>query len=143
MFLKSLVAKNPRFLESVVQLHQAGRILPNSYVIDLDALQHNTRHLMAEAKQHDLAVYAMTKQLGRAPGALDAITAGGADGFVAVDMDCARPIIANGHRFWPKPPKCPAGMRSRCKSTLPALRLRQFYNFWPMLVPPKWSQDTA
>ena len=41
----------------------------------------------------------MSKQLGRAGGALDAITRGGADGYVAVDMACARPIVAGGHRL--------------------------------------------
>lgn len=99
MFLKSLIAKNPKFLEAVVSLHQSGEIPANSYVIDLDALAANTRHLSAAAKAKGLTVYAMTKQLGRAPGALDAITEGGADGYVAVDMDCTRPISANGHRL--------------------------------------------
>lgn len=99
MFLKSLIAKNPKFLEAAVSLHQSGEIPANSYVIDLDALAANTRHLSAAAKAKGLTVYAMTKQLGRATGALDAITEGGADGYVAVDMDCARPISANGHRI--------------------------------------------
>ena len=99
MFLKSLIRRNPEFLEAVVRLHQEGKILPNSYVIDLDVLQRNTRQLVNEAKSKNLVVYAMTKQLGRAPGALDAITAGGVDGYVAVDMDCARPIISNGHHL--------------------------------------------
>ena len=99
MFLKSLIAKNPKFLEAAVSLHQSGEIPANSYVIDLDTLAANTRHLSAAAKAKGLKVYAMTKQLGRAPGALDAITEGGADGYVAVDMDCARPISANGHRL--------------------------------------------
>ena len=99
MFLKSLIARNPRFLEAVVSLHQSGEIPANSYAIDLDTLAANTRRLSAAAKAKGLTVYAMTKQLGRAPGALDAITEGGADGYVAVDMDCARPISANGHRI--------------------------------------------
>jgi len=58
----------------------------------------NTRHMAAEAHRRDLTVYAMSKQVGRAPGALAAITRGGADGYVAVDMGCARPISANGHK---------------------------------------------
>ena len=41
----------------------------------------------------------MTKQVGRAPGVLDAITKAGVDGYVAVDMGCARPIAANGHNL--------------------------------------------
>ena len=99
MFLRSLLRKNPAFVEAVVALHQAGSIPANSYVIDLDAVAANTSHLMDEAKKLGLTVYAMTKQLGRAPGVLDAITGAGVDGYVAVDMACARPISANGHNL--------------------------------------------
>ncbi len=97
MFLEGLVRRNRAFLEAAVRLHQANRIPANSYVLDLDAVQSNTRHLTSEARRRGLTVYAMSKQVGRAPGALSAITAGGADGYVAVDMGCARPIAANGH----------------------------------------------
>ena len=97
MFLESLLARNRPFVEACIRLHQEGRIPPNSYVVDLDTLEENTRHLTDQAHQLGLKVYAMTKQLGRAGGTLDAITAGGADGYVAVDMDCARPIAAGGH----------------------------------------------
>ena len=74
MFLKPLLTKNPRFVEAAITLHRAGAIPANSYVIDLDTVAANTRALMAEARLHHLTVYAMTKQIGRAPGALDAIT---------------------------------------------------------------------
>ncbi len=99
MFLSSLVKRNRPFVEATIRLHQEGCIPPNSYVIDLDALESNTRILTSEAHRLGLKVYAMTKQLGRAGGALDAITAGGVDGYVAVDMDCARPIVEGGHRL--------------------------------------------
>jgi len=99
VFLQSLLRKNPTFMEAVVALHQAGSIPANSYVIDLDAVAANTSHLMDEAKKLGLTVYAMTKQLGRAPGVLDAMSGAGVDGFVAVDMTCARPISTNGHKL--------------------------------------------
>ena len=99
MFLRSLLDKNPAFVEAVVALHQAGSIPANSYAIDLDALATNTSHIMDEAKNLGLTVYAMTKQLGRAPGALDAISVAGVDGYVAVDMACSRPIATNGHNL--------------------------------------------
>ena len=97
MFLRSLLQRNPRFVEAAVELHQAGLIPPNSYVVDLDVLRSNTEGLCRTARDLGLTVYAMTKQIGRAPAALDAIDAGGADGFVAVDMACARPIARAGH----------------------------------------------
>lgn len=99
MFLQSLLHKNPAFVETVVALHQSGSIPANSYAIDLDAISANTSHLMGEARALGLTVYAMTKQLGRAPGVLDAMTGAGVDGYVAVDMGCARPIAANGHNL--------------------------------------------
>ena len=99
MFLESLLARNRAFLEASVSLHQDNLIPANSYVLDLDTLESNARHMTTEAHRRQLKVFAMTKQFGRAPGALETITRAGADGYVAVDMACARPIVANGHKL--------------------------------------------
>ena len=99
MFLRSLLERNPRFVEAAVGLHQAGRIPANSCVLDLDAIEANTAGLCRQARRLGLTVYAMSKQIGRAPGALAAMTAGGVDGYVAVDMACARPIARHGHNL--------------------------------------------
>ena len=99
MFLRSLLDRNPQFVQAAVELHQAGRIPANSCVLDLDTVESNTAVVCRRARRLGLTVYAMTKQVGRAPGALSAMAAGGADGFVAVDMACARPIVSNGHRL--------------------------------------------
>ncbi len=99
MFLKPLLERNPQFVQTAVELHQAGRIPANSCVLDLDAIEDNAAGLCREARRLGLTVYAMTKQIGRAPAALTAMTAGGVDGFVAVDMACARPIVRHGHRL--------------------------------------------
>ena len=99
MFLNTLITRNRAFLEASVRLHQDNLIPANSYVLDFDALEANTRLMSAEAHRRGLKVYAMSKQVGRAAGALRAITDAGADGYVAVDMACARPIVANGHRL--------------------------------------------
>ncbi|MCY4423436.1 MAG: alanine racemase [Acidimicrobiaceae bacterium] len=99
MFLRSLTERNPRLVQAAIELHQAGEIPANSCVLDLDATESNTAGLCRQAHRLGLTVYAMTKQLGRAPGVLAAMAAGGVDGFVAVDMACARPIVANGHRL--------------------------------------------
>ena len=99
MFLKPLLERNPRFVQTAVELHQAGRIPANSCVLDLDAVEANAAGMCREARRLGLTVYAMTKQIGRAPGALAAMTAGGVDGYVAVDMACARPIVGHGHRL--------------------------------------------
>ena len=99
MFLDVLRRCNLPFLEAAVALHQAGDIPANSYVLDLDTVADNAAAFCDEAHRRGLTVLAMTKQVGRAPGALDAMARGGADGFVAVDMACARAIVANGHRL--------------------------------------------
>ena len=99
MFLQPLLRRNPQFVEAAVELHQAGRIPANSCVLDLDAIEVNTAGLCRQARRLGLTVYAMTKQIGRAPGALAAMTAGGVDGYVAVDMACARPIARHGHNL--------------------------------------------
>ena len=98
MFLKALQARNRAFLEAAVALHQAGRVPAGAYLLDLDTITGNARLMSAEAARLGLDVLAMTKQVGRNPPALDALRAGGIHRFVAVDMACARPINANGHR---------------------------------------------
>ena len=99
MFLQPLLRRNPQFVQAAVELHQAGRIPANSCVLDLDTIEANAAGLCRQAHRLGLTVYAMTKQVGRAPGALAAMTAGGVDGFVAVDMACARPIAHHGHNL--------------------------------------------
>ena len=99
MFLQSLLKRNSRFVEAVVGLHQGGQLPANSCVLDLDAIEANTALLCGQAHSLGLTVYAMTKQIGRAPGAMAAMARAGADGFVAVDMACARPIARAGHNL--------------------------------------------
>ena len=96
MFLHSLERTNPAFIAAAIELHQAGRIPANSYVLDLDMIAENARHILAETKKHGLIVYPMTKQFGRNPEAIKVIADAGADGFVAVDMACARAIKGGG-----------------------------------------------
>lgn len=96
MFLKNLERTNPAFISAAVELHQAGHIPANSYVLDVDAIAENARCIIGEARKYGLKVYPMTKQFGRNPEALKVISAAGADGFVAVDMLCARAIVNGG-----------------------------------------------
>ena len=99
MFLKALRARNRRFLEAAVALHRAGAVPANAYLLDLDAMAENAALMSAEAARLGLAVFAMTKQIGRNPPALDALRRGGIARFVAVDMACATPIHGRGHRL--------------------------------------------
>jgi len=99
MFLKKLVHRNPAFLAAAVNLHQAGEIPPNSYVLDLDTIQENTKIMSDEARKFGLKIYAMSKQVGRNPHFFYALEKGGIDSYVAVDMACTRPIHAAGYKI--------------------------------------------
>ncbi len=90
MFLDVLRRRNPKFIEAAIALHREGRIPANSYVLDLDTVEANTRVLKTEADRLGLKIFAMTKQVGRASSFARAVMRGGIDRSVAVDMACAR-----------------------------------------------------
>lgn len=99
MFLKTLIHRNPSFISAAVNLHQAGKIPANSYILDLDTIQANARIISQETKRLDLKVYAMSKQFGRNPQAFRALAAGGIDHYVAVDFACARAVHHAGYQL--------------------------------------------
>lgn len=98
MFLDVLRRRNPKFLEAAIALHQQGEIPANAYVLDLDAVEANTRVLKTEADRLGLKIFAMTKQVGRARSFCAAVQRGGIDRSVAVDMACARATHRAGLR---------------------------------------------
>jgi predicted amino acid racemase len=101
MFLDVLIRRNPRFIEAAMALHQSGEIPPNSYVLDLDAVERNARSFTAVASALGLKTFGMTKQVGRHSGFCEAIMRGGINRAVAVDLDCAiachRAGLKTGH----------------------------------------------
>ncbi len=90
MFLDLIRRRNPRLVEQTIALHQAGRLPANCYVIDLDAVEANARHIAGSASAHQLKVFAMTKQMGRNASFCQALMRGGIGKAVAVDLECAR-----------------------------------------------------
>jgi len=99
MFLKKLCKRNPDFIHTVFFLHQKGLLPVNSYVLDLDTIGRNASLMVAEGNRLGLKVFPMTKQIGRNPNALDTLASKGLDAYVAVDMNCARPIHARGYHI--------------------------------------------
>jgi predicted amino acid racemase len=89
MYLHRLLDRNPLLLETALELHQSGRIPPNTWVVDLDTIARNARALAAEARRLGLATYVMTKQHARNPYVTLTALANGLDKTVAVDMQCA------------------------------------------------------
>ncbi|GAA1059142.1 alanine racemase [Agromyces bracchium] len=96
MFLSLLRRRNPRLIDAAVALHRSGELPPNTYVIDLDAVERNTGVVAAEASRLGLTAFAMTKQIGRNPDASRAIRAGGITHSVGVDLECAVAAAAGG-----------------------------------------------
>jgi predicted amino acid racemase len=90
MFLDLIRRRNPALIEQSIVLHQAGRLPANTYVIDLDVVEDNSRHIAGVAGKHGLKTYAMTKQMGRNASFCHAVVRGGIAKAVAVDMECAR-----------------------------------------------------
>ncbi len=96
MFLRPLLERNPDFVEAAIALHRQAKVPANAYILDLDTVEANARRIRQEAHQRGLTVLAMTKQVGRHPGFLEALRAAGIDAGVAVDMACARSLAAGG-----------------------------------------------
>ncbi|MBV8566194.1 MAG: alanine racemase [Methylobacteriaceae bacterium] len=90
MFLEPLRRRNPRLIETAIELHQTGRLPANTYLIDLDAAEANARLIRAAADRAGVKVFAMTKQMGRNAALCAALMRGGIDKAVAVDMACVR-----------------------------------------------------
>lgn len=95
MYLQRLIERNPSLMEAAIRLHQAGRIPPNTWLIDLDTVAENARALSAKARSLGLTTYLMSKQYGRNPYVSALALANGLHKIVAVDATCA--LMA--HRF--------------------------------------------
>lgn len=104
MFLNHLQKKNPKLIEASFQLHQSGKILPDTYVVDMDTFRENARKMLEEANKVHIDLYFMLKQLGRNPYIAKALVKLGFTGAVVVDfkeaqvmMDHQIPIANVGH----------------------------------------------
>lgn len=73
-------------MKAALDLHQSGRIPPNTWVLDLDAIAENARVLAAEARRLGLTTYVMSKQYARNPYVTWVALANGLYKTVAVDM---------------------------------------------------------
>ncbi|WP_026699535.1 alanine racemase [Salibacterium aidingense] len=96
MFLETIQHRNPALLEAGAFYHQQGKIDPNTYVIDMDAVVENTKIIVESARQNKLDLFFMTKQIGRNPVLAHAIKEAGIPGAVAVDPWEALSLAENG-----------------------------------------------
>ncbi|TJZ46213.1 YhfX family PLP-dependent enzyme [Streptomyces piniterrae] len=97
MFLDTVLARNPRLVAFATELHEAGAIPPDSYVLDLDAVESNAALLAAEAGRLGLRLWPVVKQVGRNPELIRAV-ARHLPAFAAIDAPEARTLCAAGAR---------------------------------------------
>ncbi|RIQ23123.1 alanine racemase [Jiangella rhizosphaerae] len=67
MFLAMTERRNPALIEAAIELHRSGAVEPDTYVIDLDAVDHNAAALAATAGRHGVRLWFVAKQYGRNP----------------------------------------------------------------------------
>lgn len=96
MFLNMMLQRNEELIRAAAKLHQDGKIPANTYVIDLDSLEKNVQRISQTAKDHDLNLYYMTKQIGRSGFVGQIIQNNGIERAVAVDIDEAIELKKEG-----------------------------------------------
>jgi len=97
MFVNALQKHNPALIDAALCLHTEGKVLPDSYIIDLDTLVDNAKKIKAEADKYGIALYAMTKQFGRNPYLARLLVEDiGYQGIVCVDYKEARLFARHG-----------------------------------------------
>ncbi|PNH91036.1 hypothetical protein C1M56_01950 [Vibrio diazotrophicus] len=97
MFVNALQMHNPALIDAALCLHTEGKVLPDSYIIDLDTFVDNAKKIKAEADKHGITLYAMTKQFGRNPFLARLLVEDlGYQGIVCVDYKEARLFSRHG-----------------------------------------------
>ena len=96
MFLNQTMKRNKALVETAFQLHRSGRILPDSYVIDVDTFLANAGRMLAEANRYDFKLYFMLKQVGRNPYLARELIELGYPGAVVVDFREAQVMMDHG-----------------------------------------------
>ncbi|OFK23652.1 alanine racemase [Olsenella sp. HMSC062G07] len=86
MLLDRLLKTNRPLAELALSWQRDGALLPDTYLIDLDALTQNAEAIKATADSRGIRLYYMLKQLGRNPLVGRRLAELGYDGAVCVDF---------------------------------------------------------
>ncbi|MGB4985230.1 MAG: alanine racemase [Erysipelotrichaceae bacterium] len=95
MFLDKLLKNNYELVDYVLKAHKNNVILPDSYVIDVDTFVDNARKMLSVAKEENIDLYFMLKQVGRNPYLAQKLIEIGYRGAVVVDYKEAQIMMAN------------------------------------------------
>ena len=96
MFLEKLRHNNPQLIQASLDLLNKGLILPDTYVLDYDAIIDNAKNMKKIADENNIKLFYMLKQIGRNPIIAKALDNIGFDGCVAVDYKEALIMKENG-----------------------------------------------
>ncbi|MDE1242599.1 YhfX family PLP-dependent enzyme [Vibrio aestuarianus] len=96
MFLNALQLQNSGLMEVALALHAEGKVLPDSYIIDVDQFRHNATIIKSKADEYGIKLYGMSKQYGRNPVLSQILIELGYEGIVAVDFKEARTLHKAG-----------------------------------------------
>lgn len=96
MFVEQTVKKNRKLIEAAFRLHQSGSLLPDSYLIDVDALLNNAKKILNAAKERNIRLFFMLKQIGRNPYIAKELVKLGYEGAVTVDYKEAGVMMKAG-----------------------------------------------
>lgn len=86
MFLQKVQENNRALVEFAFELQQKGLVLPDTYILDYDAIMENGRSMKEVADPLGIKLYFMLKQIGRNPEIAKGLMEIGFDGVVAVDF---------------------------------------------------------
>lgn len=95
MFLDAVQRRNPGLVRFAAELHRSGAILPNTFVFDRGAVRRNAARLAARAREVQLNLYFMAKQIDYDEHLIQAIRQA-IPGTVAVDWMGAEALIEQG-----------------------------------------------
>jgi len=93
MLLEQTETRNEKLIEAAFNLHQMGKIYPDSYLIDMDTLIKNAHAMLEEGKKQGVNLYFMLKQLGRNPYIAKKLVELGYSGAVVVDFKEAKVMM--------------------------------------------------
>ena len=93
MFVERLQKDNPKFIDAIVRLQQAGKLLPDSYAVDMEQYRANAKAIVESANAKGIKLYFMLKQLGRNPVLARELVKLGYAGAVVVDFKEAQVMM--------------------------------------------------
>lgn len=90
MFVDQTLKRNKALVETAFTLHENGQILPDTYLVDVDAFYANAEKILNEARKQGFRLYFMLKQVGRNPYLAQKLMELGYAGAVVVDYKEAK-----------------------------------------------------